>query len=138
MLKLEVVLVPVTDVDRALAFYEQKLGFALDVDYRPSSQFRVVQLTPPGSACSIQLVRHGSSPHPLGLYLVTDDIVATRDALIGRGVDVTELRHKVPVDSWEGAFDAGIDPQRRDYATFADLCDPDGHRWTLQERGYHA
>jgi pimeloyl-ACP methyl ester carboxylesterase/catechol 2,3-dioxygenase-like lactoylglutathione lyase family enzyme len=132
-LALEVVPVPVTDIDRALAFYTERAGFALDVDYRPTPDFRVVQLTPPGSACSVQLVSDDS--HRLrDLHLVTPDITATRAELVARGVAVSAIRHKDPVESWAGGWSDGPDPQRRDYASFADFADPDGNTWTLQER----
>ena len=136
MLALEVVPLPVTDIDRALAFYLERAGFTLDVDYRPSTTFRVVQLTPPGSACSVQLVTADSQSRVQNLYLVTNDLSAERAKLIARGVDVGAFRHKKPVETWAGRWDAGLDPQRRDYASFADFADPDGNTWTLQERGY--
>lgn len=136
MLSLEVVPLPVTDIDRACAFYTGQLGFALDVDYRPSADFRVVQLTPPGSACSVQLVAADSDRRLHDLYLVTADLAAERARLIARGVTVGPVRHKEPVATWAGRFVAGLDPQRRDYASFADFADPDGNTWTLQERGY--
>jgi hypothetical protein len=102
MLALEVVPLPVADVDRALAFYTERAGFVLDVDYRPSPEFRVVQLTPPGSACSVQLVAADSRNRLQNLCLVTDDLEAERAALIGRGVDVGTIRHKHPVETWVG------------------------------------
>ena len=131
-LKLELVLVPVSDVDRAKTFYTQKAGFTLDVDHR-RGDFRVVQMTPPGSACSISIgtgitdVAPGSTR---GLHLVTIDIVAARAELVGRGVDVSEVRH---LDS--GEWIPGRDPQGRDYNSFADFRDPDGNTWVLQEVG---
>jgi catechol 2,3-dioxygenase-like lactoylglutathione lyase family enzyme len=134
MLALEVVPVPVGDIDRALAFYTERAGFALDVDYQPSADFRVVQLTPPGSACSIHLVRSDDRVH--GLQLITDDLAAECAALEKRGVQVGEPKHKAPLDTWAGGFAAGIDPQHRDYASFAEFDDPDGNTWTLQERGH--
>jgi catechol 2,3-dioxygenase-like lactoylglutathione lyase family enzyme len=133
---LEVISLPVTDIDRALAFYTRQAGFVLDVDYRPNADFRVVQLTPPGSACSIHLVATLSSDRVRNLYLLTTDLEAERDGLINRGIAVGLLRHKEPVDNWAGAMCPGLDPQRRDYASFADFSDPDGNMWTLQERGY--
>lgn len=138
MLALEVVSLPVADVDRALTFYTQKVGFTLDVDYHPTLAFRVVQLTPPGSSCSVQLVPADSAARVRNLYLVTTDLAAERAALIERGVAVGECRHKAPIDAWEGGFSAGLDAKRRDYASFADFEDPDGNMWTLQERGYRA
>ncbi|MDB6107554.1 MAG: glyoxalase [Gammaproteobacteria bacterium] len=136
MLALEVVPVPVTDVDRALAFYTEQAGFILDVDYHSTPEFRVVQLTPPGSACSVQLVAADSPGRVHNLYLVTTDLAAERAQLIGRGVAVGAIRHKNPVETWAGGWSAGLDPQRRDYASFADFADPDGNTWTLQERGH--
>lgn len=136
MLALEVIPLPVADVDRALAFYVERAGFVLDVDYRPSDVFRVVQLTPPGSACSVQLVASASRGCAQGLYLVTDDLAAERERLIARGVAVGAVRHKEPVEGWAGGCVEGLDPKRRDYASFADFADPDGNGWTLQERGH--
>ena len=138
MLALEVVPLPVADIDRALAFYTERAGFTLDVDYRPTRDFRVVQLTPPGSACSVQLVEADSDNRMRGLYLVTTNLAAQREKLIACGVDVGGIRHKDPVETWAGGWSAGLDPQRRDYASFADFADPDGNTWTLQERGYRA
>jgi catechol 2,3-dioxygenase-like lactoylglutathione lyase family enzyme len=138
VLALEVVPLPVTDVDQALAFYVGKVGFALDVDYRPRATFRVVQLTPPGSACSVHLVEAKGPGRLENLCLVTDDIEAAREQLVSRGVDVGKIRHKFAVETWAGGWTAGVDPQRRDYCSFADFADPDGNTWTLQERGYHA
>ena len=135
-LALEVVPVPVSDVDAALSFYRDKLGFALDVDYRPTESFRVVQLTPPGSACSVHL-EPGRGRTPLrGLVLVTPDLNAERQRLIAAGVAVSHIKHKHPVETWSGAWRAGVDPNRRDYASVAELTDPDGNTWTLQERGH--
>ena len=138
MLALEVVSLPVTDIDRALAFYVEQAGFTLDVDYHPSAEFRVVQLTPPGSACSVQLVIADSPGRVHNLYLVTNDLAAERAKLIARGVAVGAVRHKDPVETWVGGWSAGLDPQHRDYASFADFADPDGNTWTLQERGHRA
>jgi catechol 2,3-dioxygenase-like lactoylglutathione lyase family enzyme len=136
---LEVVTLPVSDVDQALRFYLDQVGFALDVDYAPTDAFRVVQLTPPGSSCSIQL-GNGLTDAPAGsvrnLYLVVSDLEAARRRLLDRGVAVSEIRHKTPIDAWDGRFASGLDPARGDYASFADFSDPDGNRWLLQERGY--
>jgi len=136
MLALEVVTLPVTDISRALAFYTAQAGFILDVDYQPTTDFRVVQLTPPGSACSIQLVRAESPDRVRNLYLVTTDIAGAREKLIAHGVAVCAIRHKDPVETWAGGWNGGLDPERRDYASFADFSDPDGNSWTLQERGH--
>ena len=136
---IEVITLPVSDVDRALQFYVDRVGFTLDVDYAPSDAFRVVQLTPPGSGCSIQ-IGNGLTNAPAGsirsIYLVVTDIEAARSRLLERGIEVSAIRHKVPIDAWDGGFAAGLDPARRDYASFADFSDPDGNRWVLQERGY--
>jgi catechol 2,3-dioxygenase-like lactoylglutathione lyase family enzyme len=137
--KVEVVTLSVTDVDQALEFYTRQVGFSLDVDYRPSASFRVVQLTPPGSACSVQ-IGAGLTDAPPGsaraTCLVVTDIEAARRELAGRGVNVSDIRHKVPVGDWQGGWEPGPDPQRRDYASFADFADPDGNTWTLQEIGH--
>ncbi|MFJ8363849.1 VOC family protein [Streptomyces sp. NPDC093984] len=137
--KFEVVILPVSDVDRSLAYYTERLGFNLDVDYGPSPDFRVVQLTPPGSACSVQIGVGLTDAEPgsvKGLYLVVPDLEAARAELAGRGVDVGEIRHKAPLDTWQGGFEPGVDPKRRDYASFVEFTDPDGNAWTLQERGF--
>ena len=136
---IEVITLPVSDVDRALQFYVDRVGFTLDVDYAPNDAFRVVQLTPPGSSCSIQIGK-GLTDAPAGsvrnIYLVVTDLAAARGRLLERGVEVSAIRHKVPIDAWDGGFAAGLDPAHRDYASFADFSDPDGNRWVLQERGY--
>ena len=118
-MKLELVPIPVTDVDRAKAFYAEQLGFVVDVDVRPADGVRVVQLTPPGSACSIGLgtglEAYAAEPGSVrGLHLVVTDIEAARAELIGRGVDVGEVQ-----DVGGGVL----------YAWFQDL---DGNGWTLQ------
>jgi len=135
----EVITLPVSDVDRALRFYVDQVGFTLDVDYSPINAFRVVQLTPPGSSCLIQIGR-GLTDAPAGslrnVYLVVTDLEAARSRLLERGIEVSAIRHKVPIDAWDGGFAAGLDPVHRDYASFANFSDPDGNRWVLQERGY--
>jgi pimeloyl-ACP methyl ester carboxylesterase/catechol 2,3-dioxygenase-like lactoylglutathione lyase family enzyme len=135
-LALEVVALPVSDVDRALAFYTERVGFTLDVDYQPTSEFRVVQLTPPGSSASVHLVAADSPGRVHGMQLVTPDLAATRDELLARGVAVGDVRHKDPVEAWAGGWADGLDPQRRDYASLADFTDPDGNTWALQERNH--
>jgi catechol 2,3-dioxygenase-like lactoylglutathione lyase family enzyme len=136
---IQVITLSVSDVDKAAAFYAEQAGFALDVDYHPAGDFRVVQLTPPGSACSVQ-IGVGLTDAPPGsaraTCLVVTDIEAARRELIGRGVAVSDVRHKSPVDDWTGGWAPGADPRRRDYASFADFADPDGNRWVLQEIGY--
>ncbi|GAA1170618.1 VOC family protein [Pseudonocardia alaniniphila] len=136
---LEVVTLPVSDVDRAAAFYVEKAGFILDVDYHPSNEFRVVQLTPPGSACSIQIgtgLTEASPGSTRSTFLIVADIEAAHRELRGRGVNVSDLRHKAPIDGWKGGWCPGPDPERRDYASFADFTDPDGNTWVLQEIGH--
>jgi catechol 2,3-dioxygenase-like lactoylglutathione lyase family enzyme len=140
-LKLEVVTVPVSDVGRAVSFYTERVGFVLDVDYGPTEDFRVVQLTPPGSSCSVQFGVGLTDAVPgsvRGVSLVVRDIEAARRELVGRGVAVGDIRHKSPVDDWKGGWAPGADPQRRDYASFADFSDPDGNLWSLQEIGHAA
>jgi len=132
-MKLEVVVIPVSDVDRAKRFYE-KLGWRLDADFVVGDDFRVVQFTPPGSPASIHF-GIGLTSAPAGsarglFYLVVSDIVAARDALVARGVDVSEVFHregpgKPPI--------SGPDPQRRSYSSFATFSDPDGNGWQFQE-----
>lgn len=136
---IEVIVVPVTDVDRALRFYVDQVGFLLDVDYSPSDAFRVVQLTPPGSHCSIQIGK-GLTDAPAGslrnVHLVVTNLEATRASLLEREVKVSAIRHKTPIGAWNGTFASGLDPARGDYASFANFSDPDGNIWVLQERGY--
>jgi catechol 2,3-dioxygenase-like lactoylglutathione lyase family enzyme len=127
--KLEVVVVPVSDVDRAKAFYTDNAGFRLDVDHRAGDDFRVVQLTPPGSACSISLMRNtGAAGSVQGLHLIVSDIEAARGELSGRGTDVSEIFHFEA-----GGQVAGPDPQRSDYGSFFSFGDPDGNSWLVQE-----
>ncbi|HEY1704860.1 MAG TPA: VOC family protein [Trebonia sp.] len=136
---IQVITLSVTDIDKAAAFYTQQVGFTLDVDYHPASDFRVVQLTPPGSACSVQVGDGLTDSKPgsaRATCLVVTDIEAARRELIGRGVAVSDIRHKSPVDDWKGGWEPGTDPRRRDYASFADFADPDGNTWVLQEIGY--
>ena len=131
--KLELVLIPVADVDRAKAFYVDQVGFGLDVDTSPTEDFRVVQLTPPGSACSITIGRGITDAEPgsyRGTHLVVDDIEAARTELVGRGVEVGEIRH---FDREAGGWKPGPDPNHSRYNSFADFSDPDGNSWLLQE-----
>ena len=130
-LKLELVLLPVTDVDRAKAFYVERLGFSLDVDHQPNEKFRVVQMTPPGSACSITIGIGITDAEPgsyRGTHLVVTDIEAARAELVERGLDVSEIRHMTP-EGWQ----PGADPAHARYNSFADFADPDGNTWVLQE-----
>jgi catechol 2,3-dioxygenase-like lactoylglutathione lyase family enzyme len=134
--KLELILIPVSDVDRAKAFYTEQVGFQLDVDHRANENFRVVQMTPRGSACSISVgigITDAVPGSVKGLHLVVTDIVAAREELVGRSVKVSEIRHL-----GDGGWAAGPHPQRIDYNSFADFSDPDGNTWVLQERGHTA
>src|SRR5262245_26058722 len=136
----EVITMPVRDVERAMQFYIDQVGFTLDVDYSPNDSFRVVQLTPPGSSCSIQIGK-GLTDASVGslrnVYLVVNDLETARSRLLER-VDIGEIRHKTPIGDWDGGFAPGLDPARGDYASFANFSDPDGNSWVLQERGYRS
>ena len=140
-LKLEVVIVPVSDVDRAKEFYK-RVGFREDIDAVVSDTFRVVQLTPPGSACSI-IFGKGVTTAPPGsidrLVVAVTDVAAARAELVSRGVAVSAVFHDVG-GGLAGGFYArtearapGPDPQRRSYASYASFSDPDGNAWLLQE-----
>ncbi|MBB5774013.1 VOC family protein [Nonomuraea jabiensis] len=138
-MKLEVVVLPVSDVDRAKEFYTRRLGFRLDADFPINDGYRIVQVTPPGSACSI-IFGDGVSDAPpgsvAGLHLIVADIEQALKELAGRGVEVTDPFH----DS-TGAFHhagdrervSGPHPQRASYGSFAAFSDPDGNGWILQE-----
>ena len=133
-MKLEVVILPVSDVDRAKDFYVNKVGFHLDVDHQPSEDFRVVQMTPPGSACSVTIGIGLTDNDPgvvKGTHLIVGDIEAARAELSQRGVVLDEVRYMGP-EGWV----LGVDPERRDYATFSGFSDPDGNSWILQEVGH--
>ena len=139
--KLEVVMVPVSDVDRSIAFYRDQIGFRLDVDWSPNPRYRVVQLTPSGSdAVSIQFGVGMTDAIPgslRGTYLVVDDLGAAMKFLQANGVKVSAPRHKdTSSGEWEGSYAEGIDEAHVDRASFADFSDPDGNTWTLQEVGY--
>jgi catechol 2,3-dioxygenase-like lactoylglutathione lyase family enzyme len=137
-MKLEVVVLGVSDVDRAKAFYE-KLGWRLDADFATGDDFRVVQLTPPSSEASIIFGKGITSAQPGSadsLILAVDDIDAARDDLIARGVEVSEVFHDaggVFHHAGQNARVGGRDPQGRSYASFASFADPDGNGWLLQE-----
>jgi catechol 2,3-dioxygenase-like lactoylglutathione lyase family enzyme len=133
--KLEVIVLPVADIDRAKAFYTDKLDFKLDVDHRAGESFRVVQLTPRGSACSISMVAGGMNPAAStppgsvkGLHLIVSDIEAAHAELAGRGAETGEIFH------FEAGRSApGPDPERNDYGSFFSFDDPDGNGWLVQE-----
>jgi catechol 2,3-dioxygenase-like lactoylglutathione lyase family enzyme len=130
-MKLEVVVVPVSDVDRAKRFYSN-LSWRLDADFVVGDEFRAVQFTPPGSSCSIQFGKGVTSAVPgsaRGLYLVVSDIEAARAELVDRGARVSEVFHRAV---GEGPL-SGRDPARRSYASYATFTDPDGNEWLLQE-----
>lgn len=130
-LKLEVVVLPVADVDRALTFY-RSLGWRQDADIRKGEGFRVVQFTPPGSACSIHFGVGLTSAVPgsvQGTYLVVSDIEAARAALRARGAKVSEIFHRAPGEPSQ----RGRDPSGKTYSSYATFMDPDGNSWTLQE-----
>jgi catechol 2,3-dioxygenase-like lactoylglutathione lyase family enzyme len=133
--KFELVIIPVTDVDRAKAFYEDRLRFHLDVDHAAGEAFRVVQFTPPGSACSVSFGRGLGSDAPpgsaQGMHLVVIDIAAAHAELSGRGVEMGPLHHFV-----DGEQRPGVDPDHADFNTFARFTDPDGNGWVLQERDH--
>ncbi|HKB09453.1 MAG TPA: VOC family protein [Vicinamibacterales bacterium] len=130
-LKLEVIVLPVSDVDRAKSFY-QSLGWRLDADLVIGEDRRVVQLTPPGSPCSIHFGKGITTAAPgsvQGTYLVVGDIEAARAELIRFGVDVSDVFH---VDAAKGRT-TGVDPEHRSYFSYATFKDPDGNGWLLQE-----
>ena len=142
-LKLEVIGIPVSDVDRAKKFYQETLGFRLDADFNAESweklfgfkapggpNFRAVQLTPPGSGCSIHLKTNTLiNPGSLeGLYLVTFDIEATRAELVNRGVDVSGPFYFGPAGQTPG-----VHPEHQDYNSYMSFRDPDGNTWLIQE-----
>jgi catechol 2,3-dioxygenase-like lactoylglutathione lyase family enzyme len=129
--KLELVMVPVSDVDRAKTFYTEKAGFNLDVDHRAGEEFRVVQMTPAGSACSIAVgigITKAAPGSAQGLHLVVSDIDAARSELAERGVDVSEVQHFE-----SGGMVPGPDPEHRDYGSYVFFSDPDGNSWAVQE-----
>ena len=131
-MKLEVVVIPVSDVDRAKRFYDD-LGWRVDADFAVGNAFRVVQFTPPGSPSSVHFGAGLTSAVPgsaRSMYLIVSDIEAARADLVGRGVDASEVFHRAgpgqpPL--------SGPDPQRRSYVSFATFSDPDGNGWLLQE-----
>jgi catechol 2,3-dioxygenase-like lactoylglutathione lyase family enzyme len=125
---LELVVVPVSDVDRAKRFYADQMGFVVDVDYSPTEEFRVVQLTPPGSACSITIgkgLAHMPPGSLSGLQISVADIDGARTELLARGVPVSTVQHH---DG--GGF---VDGKGGDYNSFMFFVDPDGNSWAIQE-----
>src|SRR6185312_716962 len=127
--KLEVVVVPVSDVDRAKQFYNEQVGFNVDVDHRVGEQFRVVQLTPPGSSCSVTIGVGLADMPPgsvKGLQLVVADIEAARAELVSRGVEVSPIQH----------FDDGVQKEGPggDWNSFIFFSDPDGNGWAVQQK----
>ncbi|MBD2095701.1 VOC family protein [Trichocoleus sp. FACHB-591] len=137
-MKLEIVVIPVADVDRSIDFYKT-LGWRLDADFPGENGFRVVQLTPPGSECSIIFGKGVSLAEPgsvQGLYLIVYDIEAARAELVERGVEVSEIFHDIGGIFHHAGTEGrvpGPDPERRDYASYASFSDPDGNGWILQE-----
>lgn len=132
IMKLEVVVIPVADVERALRFYT-RLGWRLDGDFVVGDDFRGVQVTPPGSSCSVHFGKGLTEAAPgsaSGLYLVVSDIEAVRARLIELGVKVSELAHRQGPGQ---PLRPGIHPERGSYASFATFSDPDGNTWLLQE-----
>jgi catechol 2,3-dioxygenase-like lactoylglutathione lyase family enzyme len=126
--KLEVITIPVSDIERAKRFYET-LGWQLDADFKGDG-WRAVQLTPPGSPCSIHLGTDGVPGSAQGMFLVVDDVDAARKELSARGANVSEPFHHPGV---KGPRLSGPDPERRSYASYAEFKDPDGNSWLLQE-----
>jgi catechol 2,3-dioxygenase-like lactoylglutathione lyase family enzyme len=137
-LKLEAVVIPVSDVDRAKEFYGG-LGWRLDADFPFDNGFRIVQFTPPGSGCSLQFGTNCTSAPPgsaQGLYLIVSDIAAARDDLLAHGAEVSEVFHPgVPGAQFAEGADrlAGPGPDDGSYSTFATFSDPDGNDWLIQE-----
>jgi catechol 2,3-dioxygenase-like lactoylglutathione lyase family enzyme len=142
-MKLEIVVIPVSDVDRAKEFYG-RLGWRLDADFAAGDDFRVIQFTPPGSGCAVIFGKNVTAMAPgsaQGLYLIVSDIEAARDELLGRGVEISEVFHDA--GSVHAGTDepylfgqlrvSGPDPEHRSYRSFASFSDPDGNGWLLQE-----
>src|ERR1700728_2177708 len=141
-MKFEIVVIPVSDVDRAKEFYSG-LGWRLDADYDNGKDFRVIQFTPPGSGCSVIFGQNVTPAPPgsaQGLYLIVADIAAARKALLERGVQVSDVFHNAGVYAGKdetylfgSVRVSGPDPEHRSYRSFASLKDPDGNGWLLQE-----
>jgi catechol 2,3-dioxygenase-like lactoylglutathione lyase family enzyme len=132
-LKLEVVVIPVADVERARRFYGETLAWRLDADFAVGDEFRALQFTPPGSPCSIHFGKGVTAAAPgsaSGLFLIVTDVVAARAELVDRGIAVSEVFHRAGPGKPTAS---GPDPQRHSYASFASFADPDGNSWLLQE-----
>jgi len=130
-MKLEVVTIPVSDIDRAKEFYGG-LGWRLDADFRNGSE-RAVQFTPPGSPCSIHFGKNGTPGSARGLFLIVSDIQAARDELLGCGVRVSGIFHFAAAPAPFGGQVSGIAPNHVSYGSYAAFSDPDGNQWLLQE-----
>ena len=142
-MKIEIVVLPVSDVNRAKEFYA-RLGWRLDADYDNGKDFRIVQFTPPGSACSVIFGKNLTPAAPgsaQGLYLIVSDIDAARKELLSRGVEISQTFHGA-ADVYAGSDEpylfgrirvSGPDPEHRSYRSFASFRDPDGNGWLLQE-----
>jgi catechol 2,3-dioxygenase-like lactoylglutathione lyase family enzyme len=142
-MKFEVVVIPVSDVDRAKEFYA-RLGWRLDADYDSGNDYRVIQFTPPGSGCSVIFGKNVTAAAPgsaQGLYLIVSDVEAARNELVARGVDATEVFHDA-AGVYAGTDQpylfgrlrvSGRDPEHRSYRSFVSFSDPDGNGWLLQE-----
>jgi catechol 2,3-dioxygenase-like lactoylglutathione lyase family enzyme len=129
--KYELTVIPVSDVDRSKEFYADQLGFNVDVDHSAGDAFRVVQLTPPGSAVSVTIGKGIPQAEPgsyQGMHLVVDDLPAARQLLVERGVEVSEPFHFGAQGQTEG-----LHPERASYGSFATFTDPDGNLWLIQE-----
>ncbi len=137
-MRLEIVIIPVSDVDRAKRFYGD-LGWRLDIDHAAGDDYRVIQFTPPGSECSVIFGKNVTAAAPgsmQGLHLIVSDIEAAREDLLRRGVEISEPFHDIG-----GVFHhadgrgvaAGPNPQRKSYASYASFSDPDGNSWVFQE-----
>jgi catechol 2,3-dioxygenase-like lactoylglutathione lyase family enzyme len=141
-MKLEIVVIPVSDVDRAKEFYG-RLGWRLDADFAAGDDYRVIQFTPPGSGCSVifgKNVTGAAAGSAQGLYLIVSDLEAARNELLGRGIEISEAFHAG--GAFVGADEpylfgrlrvGGADPEHRSYRSFASFSDPDGNGWLLQE-----
>jgi catechol 2,3-dioxygenase-like lactoylglutathione lyase family enzyme len=142
-MKFEIVVIPVSDVDRATRFYGG-LGWRLDADFASGDDYRVIQFTPPGSGCSVIFGKNVTAAAPgsaRGLYLIVSDVEAARGELLGRGVEISELFHDA-AGVYAGTDEPylfgrlrvnGVDPEHRSYRSYASFSDPDGNGWLFQE-----